>query len=156
MTSLSVAGKAPMFSLKNQHGAQVSLKDFAGKYLILYFYPKALTPGCTTQACGMRDIREDLQEFGAKVIGISPDSPTKLLKFREKHNLNFDLLADEDHSIAEAYGVWGLKKFMGREFMGVIRTTFIIDPRGKVAAVLKSFTTTSHHQAVLNWFQANT
>src|SRR5690606_20721678 len=140
MTSLSVAGKAPMFSLKNQHGAQVSLKDFAGKYLILYFYPKALTPGCTTQACGMRDIREDLQEFGAQVIGISPDSPTKLLKFREKHNLNFDLLADEDHSIAEAYGVWGLKKFMGREFMGVIRTTFIIDPRGKVAAVLKSFT----------------
>lgn len=152
MSLLKKGGKAPAFSLKNQRGVEVQLKDFSGRYLVLYFYPKALTPGCTTQSCAMRDIKQDLDALGVEVLGISPDPAAKLQKFRDKHQLNFDLLADEEHAVAEAYGVWRLKKFMGREFMGVIRTTFIIDPNGKIAGVLDKFSTSSHHQTVLDWF----
>lgn len=144
--------KAPAFALLNQNGEEVKLKDFRGRYLVLYFYPKALTPGCTTQACSLRDIKTELDALSAVPVGISPDPVAKLQKFRDKHQLNFDLLADEDHQIAEAYGVWGLKKFMGKAFMGVIRTTFIIDPDGKVTKVLDKFSTPSHHQVVLDWF----
>jgi Peroxiredoxin len=152
MSSLKIGSKAPSFSALNQEQAQVTLKDFAGKYLVLYFYPKALTPGCTTQACSMRDIKQELDAKGVVIVGISPDPVAKLQKFRDKHQLNFDLLSDEDHAIAQAYDVWGLKKFMGKEFMGVIRTTFIIDPKGKIADVLDKFTTSSHHLALLDWF----
>lgn len=151
MTSLKVGSKAPSFSALNQEGINRTLKDFAGKYLVLYFYPKALTPGCTTQACAMRDIKSDLESKGVIAVGISPDAPSKLQKFRDKHQLNFDLLSDEDHGIAKAYDVWGLKKFMDKEFMGVIRTTFIINPKGQVVAVLDDFTTASHHEHVLKW-----
>lgn len=152
MSSLKIGSKAPHFSALNQKGENVTLKIFAGKYLVLYFYPKALTPGCTTQACALRDIKQDLDSIGVMTVGVSPDSVAKLQKFRDKHQLNFDLLSDEDHGIATAYDVWSLKKFMGKEFMGVIRTTFIIDPQGKIAAILDDFTTASHHQVLLNWF----
>lgn len=154
MTSLKIGSKAPSFSAFNQEQAEVTLKDFSGKYLVLYFYPKALTPGCTTQACSIRDIKQELDAKGVAIVGISPDPVAKLQRFRDKHQLNFDLLSDEDHAIAQAYGVWGLKKFMGKEFMGVIRTTFIIDANGKIAEVLDKFTTSSHHLALLDWFDA--
>ena len=152
MTLLKVGSKAPEFSLLNQDGIEVKLKDFSGRYLVLYFYPKAMTPGCTTQACSIRDLKQELDDLGVVVLGVSPDPVARLQKFRDKHQLNFDLLADEDHAVAEAYGVWGLKKFMGKEYMGLIRTTFIVDPKGKVAEVLKKFTTAAHHQTLLDWF----
>lgn len=154
MSLLKKGSKAPGFSLLNQDGVKVQLRDFSGRYLVLYFYPKALTPGCTTQACSIRDVKRELIDAGAEVIGISPDPVIKLKKFRDKHQLNFDLLADEEHIVADAYGVWGLKKFMGKEFMGVIRTTFIIDPKGNIAEILDKFSTSSHHQTVLDWFAA--
>jgi len=152
MSTLKIGSKAPSFSALNQEQVRVALKDFSGSYLVLYFYPKALTPGCTTQACSIRDIKQELDAKGVAIVGVSPDPVTKLHKFRDKHQLNFDLLSDEGHAIAQAYDVWGLKKFMGKEFMGVIRTTFIIDPNGKIAAVLDKFTTSSHHLALLDWF----
>lgn len=154
MVALKKGSKAPAFALLNQDGATVQLTDFKDRYLVLYFYPKALTPGCTTQACSIRDIKQELSAFGTEIIGVSPDSPSKLQKFRDKHQLNFDLLADEEHVVADNYGVWGLKKFMGKEFMGVIRTTFIIDPKGNIAEILHKFSTSSHHQALLDWFAA--
>lgn len=154
MSLLKAGSKAPEFSLLNQDEVKVSLKDFRGRYLVLYFYPKAMTPGCTTQACSIRDIKQELDDLGVAVLGVSPDPVARLQKFRDKHQLNFDLLADEDHAVAEAYGVWGLKKFMGKEYMGLIRTTFIVDPKGKVAEVLKKFTTAAHHQALLDWFDS--
>lgn len=154
MPLLKKGSKAPTFSLLNQNGVEVQLKDFSGEYLALYFYPKALTPGCTTQACSIRDIKQELDALGVRVLGVSPDPVAKLQKFRDKHQLNFDLLADEEHIVADAYGVWGLKKFMGKEFMGVIRTTFIIDPKGNIAEILDKFSTSSHHQTVLDWFAA--
>jgi peroxiredoxin Q/BCP len=110
-----IGNLAPLFSLKNQNDELVSLKDFRGKQnVVLYFYPKASTPGCTVQACGIRDTREEFAKLDTVVLGVSPDAPTKLKKFMDKYDLNFDLLADEDHAIAEAYGVWDLKKFMGK------------------------------------------
>lgn len=154
MTSIKIGSNAPSFSAPNQDDVLLSLQDFSGEYLVLYFYPKAMTPGCTTQACGVRDIKSDLESLGARVIGVSADSTAKLRKFRDKYHLNFDLLSDEQHEIAKAYGVWGKKKFMGREFMGVIRTTFIISPAGKITAILDNFTTRQHHQTLMNWFAA--
>jgi peroxiredoxin Q/BCP len=144
-----VGSKAPAFSLKDQNGATVALKDFLGKTVVLYFYPKAMTPGCTVQACGLRDTQADLAAKGAVAIGISPDSSARLKKFEAKENLNFILLGDEDHAVAEKYGVWALKKFMGRESMGILRTTFIIDAQGKVAHVMEKVNTKSHHEDVM-------
>ena len=117
--------------------------------MVLYFYPKAMTPGCTVQACGLRDTQADLAAKGAVAIGISPDSPARLKKFETKEGLNFTLLGDEDHAVAEKYGVWALKKFMGRESMGILRTTFIIDPQGKIAHVMDKVNTKSHHEDVM-------
>ena len=148
-----VGSKAPAFDLLNQDGKRTKLKDFAGHYVILYFYPKALTPGCTTQACGLRDSHEQLEHFNAVAVGVSPDPIAKLKKFAEKHNLNFELVSDEDHLVAEKYGVWGLKKFMGREFMGILRTTFIVGPEGRLEAIMDKFNTPSHDQAVLAWLK---
>ncbi len=142
---------APAFTLQNQAGEKVSLKDFKGlKNVVLYFYPKALTPGCTTQACGIRDTREELEALDTVVLGVSPDPTSKLAKFIDKHSLNFDLLSDEDHAIADKYGVWGLKKFMGREFMGILRTTFIIGKDGRLKAVMDKFKTRSHHEDLIS------
>ena len=144
-----VGSKAPVFTTVNQHGEKVSLKDFKGQKVILYFYPKAMTPGCTTQACGIRDHKEAFSKLNTVVLGISPDAPKRLVKFIEKESLNFDLLSDEDHSIAEKYGVWGLKKFMGREYEGIHRVTFIIDEQGKIAAVMPKVATKTHHDDVI-------
>ena len=146
-----VGAVAPLFSLSNQDGQTINLQDFKGKNtIVLYFYPKALTPGCTTQACGLRDSREMLRQKNAIVFGISPDPIKKLKQFTDKHTLNFDLLSDEDHAIAEQYGVWGLKKFMGREFMGILRTTFVIDQDLKLVAILDTFKTGNHHNVLLD------
>lgn len=145
-----VGKKAPAFTLLNQHGEKVRLSSFVGeKNVVVYFYPKAMTPGCTVQACGLRDTKKELDSLDAIVFGISPDPVPRLGKFIEKQDLNFDLLSDEDHAIAEKYGVWGLKKFMGREFMGIIRTTFIIGKDGKVKHVFDKVKTKTHHDDVL-------
>lgn len=146
-----VGNLAPAFSLKDQHGDTVSLKDFKGKKnVVLYFYPKAMTPGCITQACGIRDTQAAFDALDTVVLGVSPDPVAKLEKFIEKKSLTFTLLSDEDHAIAEKYGCWGLKKFMGREFMGLIRTTFIISKEGKLLKVLDKFKTSTHHDDVLS------
>ena len=142
---------APSFSLPDQDGNVVNLTDFKDKNpVVLFFYPKALTPGCTTQACGMRDIKKELEDRGVVAFGISPDPVARLPKFIEKHDLNFSLLSDEDHAIAEAYGCWGLKKFMGKEFMGLIRTTFIVGKDGSLLKVMDKFKTKSHHEDLLS------
>ena len=150
MTTLQKGDPAPAFSLADQEGNTVSLADFAGKSrVVLYFYPKAMTPGCTVQAQGLRDSSEGLAARDAVALGVSPDPVKRLKKFEEKEELNFTLLADEDHSVAEAYGVWGLKKFMGREYMGVMRVTFVIDKDGSIAHVMDKVKTKTHHDDVL-------
>lgn len=145
-----IGNKAPAFTLKDQDGNKVCLKDFQGrKNVVLYFYPKAMTPGCTVQACGLRDSNKQLAKLDAVALGVSPDPVERLKKFADKQQLNFTLLSDEDHAIAEKYGVWGLKKFMGKEFMGIIRTTFIIDKEGRLQQVMDKVKTKSHHDDVL-------
>ena len=150
MATLKTGNVAPAFTLQDQNGKKVSLKDFKGKKnVVLYFYPKAMTPGCTVQACGLRDSKKDLAKLNSVALGISPDPVARLKKFDDKEDLNFVLLSDEDHAIADKYGVWGLKKFMGREFMGIIRTTFVIDKNGKLAHVMDKVKTKSHHDDVM-------
>ena len=149
--SVAIGQKAPSFSLLNQHGDSVSLASFENnKKVVLYFYPRASTPGCTVQACGMRDSQAELQKLGVEVLAVSPDPVPKIAKFAEKQDVNFNLLSDEDHAVAELYGVWGLKKFMGRESMGIIRSTFIIDESGMLLAKLPKFTTKNHHEVVID------
>ncbi|TXR53789.1 thioredoxin-dependent thiol peroxidase [Reinekea thalattae] len=145
----SVGAPAPVFSTVNQEDKAVSLSDFKGKKVVLYFYPKAMTPGCTTQACGIRDTKAEFAKRNAVVLGISPDAPVRLVKFIEKEGLNFDLLSDEDHAIADQYGVWALKKFMGKEYEGIHRLTFIIDEQGNLAHIIEKVKTKSHHDDVL-------
>lgn len=141
---------APDFNLKNESGETVSLKDFSGKkYVVLYFYPKDMTPGCTTQACDFRDAEKDFSELGAVILGVSADSEKQHTKFIEKHGLPFSLLVDEDHKISEAYGVWVEKKMYGKEFMGIERTTFLIDPTGTVVEEWRKVKVKDHIQEVL-------
>jgi len=150
MAAIKMGNKAPAFTLKDQSGNKVSLKDFKGeKNVVLYFYPKAMTPGCTVQACGLRDNKRELSRYDAVALGISPDPVERLKKFEDKHDLNFTLLADEDHAVAEKYGVWDLKKFMGKEFMGILRTTFIIDKEGRLAHIMDKVKTKTHHDDVV-------
>lgn len=150
MSQLNVGERAPEFSLKNQRGETIELSSFLGKKnVVLYFYPKASTPGCTTQACGIRDNVELFAQSDTVVLGISPDPVDKLLKFEQKQQLNFDLLSDEGHLIADKYHVWALKKFMGKEYMGIVRTTFLIDKEGMLSHILDKFKTKSHHEDVL-------
>ena len=145
-----VGNIAPAFTLNDKDGNKVSLKDFKGKKnVVLYFYPKAMTPGCTVQACGIRDSRKALDKLDTVVLGVSPDPVARLGKFIEKQDLNFTLLSDEDHAITEKYGAWGLKKFMGREFMGVLRTTFIIGKDGRLKHVMDTVKTKTHHDDVV-------
>ncbi|WP_322487827.1 thioredoxin-dependent thiol peroxidase [Chloroflexus sp.] len=132
-TPPQVGDLAPDFALPNEAGELVSLSQFRGKRVILYFYPKDDTPGCTSQACGFRDAYPVIEEKNAVVIGISPDSTKSHAKFKTKHNLPFILLADEQHSVAEAYGVWGEKSMMGKKYMGIIRSHFVIDEEGRIA-----------------------
>jgi peroxiredoxin Q/BCP len=140
---------APDFELPHQDGRPVRLKDFRGQRVVVYFYPKADTPGCTTQACGVRDRKADYAEAGAVVLGVSPDPVAKVQKFHEKYSLDFPLLADEDHSVAEAFGVWVEKSMYGRKYFGNERTTFIIDSEGKVAEVLRKVKPAEHDEQVL-------
>jgi len=147
-----IGNLAPAFTLNNQDGEKVSLKDFKGKKnVVLYFYPKASTPGCTVQACGMRDSLAELAQYDTVVLGVSPDKEPALQKFIAKQGLTFDLLSDPEHQIAEKYGVWGLKQFAGKEYMGLIRTTFIIDKEGRLRAIPEKFTTKNHDQVILTW-----
>jgi peroxiredoxin Q/BCP len=132
MAELQSGAKAPAFSLPDQDGKRVSLSDFAGKKLLLYFYPKADTPGCTTQACSIRDAMPDLSGLGIAAVGISPDDPGRLRKFKDKYDLNFSLLSDPDHKTADAYGTWGKKSMYGKEYEGIIRSSFLLDEQGKV------------------------
>ena len=134
MARLEVGDKAPRFSLLDQHGDRVKLTGFKGSQLVVYFYPKANTSGCTTQSCALRDAEPDLGNLGASVVGISPDAPAAQLKFDEKHDLGFPLLADEDHSVAEAWGTWAEKSMYGRKYMGIVRSAFVIDAKGTIAA----------------------
>ena len=148
--AIKTGNKAPAFTLRDQSGNKVSLKDFRDSHnVVVYFYPKAMTPGCTVQACGLRDSHKDLEKYDAVALGISPDPVERLKKFEDKHDLNFTLLSDEDHAIAEKYGVWGLKKFMGREFMGILRTTFIIDKQGRLVHIMDKVKTKTHHDDVV-------
>jgi peroxiredoxin Q/BCP len=135
MAQLSVGDRAPAFTLVDQHGKKVKLTDYKGRKVIVYFYPKADTPGCTTQSCELRDHRKDLAQLGAEVIGISPDTSEKQLKFDEKYGLGFPLLADTEHAVAEKYGAWGEKVNYGRKYMGIIRSAFVVDEKGKLAGV---------------------
>ncbi len=145
---------APNFSLLNQRGETIALKAFKGKSkVVVYFYPKASTPGCTVQACGLRDYAAEFKALNTVILGVSPDASAKLQKFDDKYELGFDLLSDEDHAIAEAYGVWGLKKFMGREFMGIIRTSFIIDEAGRLAKILEKVNTKTHNDDLIAYIK---
>ena len=130
---LSIRAKAPAIALKDQSGQTVRLSGFTGRKVLIFFYPKANTPGCTTQACGLRDIADEIGD--TVVIGISPDLPDKLAKFDSQHELGFTLLSDPEHTVAEKYGVWGQKKLYGREYMGIIRSAFLVDEKGKLAQV---------------------
>ena len=133
MPKLKPGDKAPDFALSDQRGKTVKLKDFRGKHLVVYFYPKADTPGCTTQSCEVRDARPALSRLKAAAVGISPDSPERQKKFDDKYGLKFPLLADEDHKVAQAWGVWGEKSMYGKKFKGIIRSAFVIDEKGKIA-----------------------
>jgi thioredoxin-dependent peroxiredoxin len=141
--------EAPDFELPDQDGRGVKLSDFRGSPVVVYFYPKAATPGCTTQACGVRDHRADYAEAGAVVLGISPDPVAGVKKFHDKEGLNFALLADEGHGVADAYGVWAEKSMYGRKYFGNERTTFVIDDGGRVARVLRKVKPAQHDALVL-------
>jgi peroxiredoxin Q/BCP len=151
MQILNEGEVAPLLSRPNQADDAVSIADFKGNKVLIFFYPKAMTPGCTVQAQGLRDIQQQLQDLNVEILGVSPDAVKRLPKFIEKENLNFTLLSDEDHALADAYGVWGLKKFMGRDYDGIHRTTFLVDENGKVEHVFKKFKTKDHHQVVLDY-----
>jgi thioredoxin-dependent peroxiredoxin len=141
---------APDFTLPDQHGHPVTLSELRGQTVVLYFYPKADTPGCTTQACGVRDRRPDYQEAGAVVLGVSPDAVADVAKFDDKYGLGFPLLADADHAVAEAYGVWVEKSMYGRKYLGNERTTFVIAPDGTVRDVLHKVKPGEHDELVLS------
>jgi peroxiredoxin Q/BCP len=140
---------APDFALPDETGTVRRLADFRGRTVVLYFYPKDDTPGCTTEACNFRDDYSAYQQAGVTILGVSPDSPKSHAKFKQKFQLPFSLLADEDHAVCEAYNVWGPKKFMGKEYMGVSRTTFVIDPEGNIKKVFENVKPSDHSAEVL-------
>ena len=140
---------APDFTLTSDAGEQVSLSDFRGRPVVLYFYPKDDTPGCTTQACGIRDAYDQFEEADAVVLGVSPDKVARHVKFKEKYGLPFTLLADPEHEVAELYDVWGEKQYMGRTYLGVSRTTFVVAPDGTVAKVFHDVKPAGHADDVL-------
>jgi thioredoxin-dependent peroxiredoxin len=146
---LQAGDKAPDFELPDQNGESLKLADLKGQTVVLYFYPRADTPGCTTQACGVRERSADYEAAGARVIGVSPDEPEALKKFADKYDLDFTLLADPDHSVAEAYGAWGEKSMYGKKYMGILRNTYVIDPNGRVARVLPKVQPKKHDALVL-------
>jgi thioredoxin-dependent peroxiredoxin len=147
--TLEIAQKAPDFSVSNQGGETLKLSDFAGQWLVLYFYPKDNTPSCTTEAIDFTRLVPQFQELNAVILGVSPDSEKSHCRFIEKHNLTIQLLSDPDHQLAAAYQVWGLKKFMGKEYMGIIRSTFLIDTNGNIAYIWSNVKVKAHAEAVL-------
>jgi peroxiredoxin Q/BCP len=147
--ALKPGDEAPDFTIQNQDGEPVTLSQLRGKNVVVYFYPKADTPGCTTQACGIRDHRSDYETANAVVLGVSPDPVEDLAKFAEKYGLPFTLLSDEGHKVAEEYGVWVEKNMYGRKFMGNERTSFVIDPEGKIKQVLHKVKPAEHDDLVL-------
>jgi len=155
MSLPKIGNLAPAFTLSDQNGEKHSLKDYRGQNVLVYFYPRAMTPGCTVQACALRDSSKELKKLDIKVLGISIDAVSKLARFAERDKLNFTLLSDEDHAVADKYGVWGLKKFMGREFMGLKRMSFIIDKNGKLQHIMEKVNTKTHHQDVQVWISQN-
>jgi peroxiredoxin Q/BCP len=146
---ISAGIPAPDFSLPDETGVQRELSDYRGKPVILYFYPKDDTPGCTTEACNFRNDYSQYEQAGVVILGVSPDSPKKHAKFKTKYHLPFTLLADEDHAVCDLYGVWGPKKFMGREYDGVYRTTFLIDAAGQIVKVFEKVKPEEHSTEVL-------
>ena len=149
--SLRVGDKAPEFTLLDQNGKKISLKNFKNKSnIVLYFYPKAMTPGCTVQACGIRDVKSQLKKLNTVVLAVSPDSVSRLVKFQEKESLNFTLLSDENNEIAKKYDVWKLKKNYGREYMGIVRTSYLIDKKGKIKHVMDKVKTKTHHDDIID------
>jgi peroxiredoxin Q/BCP len=153
MKRLVAGDPAPRFTLQDDQENSVSLADLTGKKVLIYFYPKALTPGCTTQACALRDVKSELAALNTLVYGISPDPVKKLARFVEKKELNFPLLSDEDHAVADAFGVWGEKKFMGKVYDGIHRISFLINEQGTIEKVFDKFKTKDHHQIVLDYLQ---
>jgi peroxiredoxin Q/BCP len=146
---------APGFTLAANNGETVSLSDFLGKNVVLYFYPKDMTPGCTTEACDFRDQYTSFEELNAVILGVSPDPVEKHVKFVEKYGLPFLLLADTDHQVAEAYGVWQLKKNYGKEYMGIERSTFVIDKQGKIAREWRKVKVKGHVEEALDYIREN-
>jgi len=155
MNTLQAGDKAPQFSLLDQEENTITLSQFEGKKVLVYFYPKAMTPGCNIQAQGLRDHLAELNALNVEVLGLSPDAPKRLMKFTEKFELNFTLLSDEDHSVADAFGVWGLKKFMGKEYDGIHRLSFLINEEGVIEHLFNKFKTKEHHQVVLDYLNQN-
>jgi peroxiredoxin Q/BCP len=151
MNRLVSGDKAPLFTLQDDQDNSVSLADLTGKKVLVYFYPRAMTPGCITQACGLRDSQSELESFNTVVYGISPDPVKKLANFVLKKELNFSLLSDEDHAVADGFGVWGEKKFMGKTYDGIHRISFLIDENGVVEHVFDKFKTKDHHQVVVDY-----
>tara|TARA_R100001369_G_scaffold77623_1_gene107071 strand:+ start:589 stop:1041 length:453 start_codon:yes stop_codon:yes gene_type:complete len=149
MKTLQEGDKVPNFTINDQEGNPVSLTDYKGHKLVVFFYPKANTPGCTKEACNLRDNYEELKNKGYKLIGVSADSERKQKNFKEKYDFPFPLLADENKEVINAFGVWGPKKFMGREYDGIHRTTFIVDEEGKVERVIAKVKTKDHAAQIL-------
>lgn len=155
MSFPKIGNLAPAFTLKDQDGNKVSLKDYRGdKNVVVYFYPRASTPGCTVQAGGLRDIKKELDKRDVVVLGISFDPVDKLKKFADKQSLNFPLLSDEDHAVIAKYGCWQLKKFMGRENMGTVRTTFVVGKDGRLKQIMDKFKTKTHHETLIEVLDA--
>ncbi|ALO42445.1 thioredoxin-dependent thiol peroxidase [Pseudoalteromonas sp. SS15] len=156
MNTLKAGDNAPLFSLQNQNDETVELKTLLeSNQVLVYFYPKASTPGCTVQAENLRNEKAQLAELNTVAVGISPDPIKRLKNFETKKELNFDLLSDEDHAIADAFGVWGLKKFMGKEYDGIHRISFLVSQDGKIKHVFDKFKTKDHHEVVINFLKEN-
>lgn len=151
MNPLKIGDMAPDFTLLDQDGTEVSPADYKGKRVLVYFYPKAMTPGCTVQACGLRDNMDALKDKNVEVLGISTDKPEKLSRFVEKEMLNFTLLSDADHKVSELFGVWGEKKFMGKTYDGIHRMSFLIGVDGKVEHVFDDFKTSNHYDIIWDY-----
>lgn len=149
MINLKIGDIAPAINSVNQNNEIITLEQFKGKKIVLYFYPKDMTPGCTAQSCNLRDNYQSLLDAGYIVLGCSADSPQKHIKFIEKYDLPFPLISDEDKKVVEDYGVWGLKKFMGKEYMGISRTTFIIDENGVIEDIIEKVKTKEHTTQIL-------
>ncbi|RKS87540.1 peroxiredoxin Q/BCP [Orbus hercynius] len=153
---LKVGEKAPQFSLPDQDGEYINSQDLKNQRILIYFYPKAMTPGCTVQACNLRDHVEEFKKYNVTILGISTDKPEKLSRFIEKELLNFTLLSDENHEIAQKFGVWGEKEFMGKTYDGIHRISFLIAKDGTVEHIFDNFKTSNHHDIVLNYLKEHT